>query len=132
MKILICGGRDFENYERLKEQVNIEVETLKKKFPNDVVEIVSGGARGADALAEKYARETGYYLKIFPAQWEKYGKKAGYFRNTDMARYLIDSDEQCKVIAFWDGESKGTGNMIKIAKSLDLNWVIYSYSPGFE
>ena len=71
--------------------------------------IVSGGARGADSLAEKYAAEKGIPITVVPAEWDKYGKSAGYRRNVQI---VAESDE---VVAFWDGESKGTQHTIDIA-----------------
>ena len=73
------------------------------------VEIVSGGARGADSLGEQYARERGFKLSVFRAEWNKYGKSAGYRRNEQMALYAD------AVVVFWDGVSKGSKHMIDIA-----------------
>jgi len=78
------------------------------------IEIVSGGAKGADQLGEQYAKENNYNLRIFPADWDKYGKKAGYIRNEEMAKYA----DAC--VCFWDGKSKGTKMMIELAKKYKL------------
>jgi hypothetical protein len=129
MKILICGSRDFNNYDYLKNAVNRHVEDNKLNFPyDDEVEIVSGGARGADTLAERYAKESGFALKVFPADWDTYGKKAGILRNEEMAHYLFVSLHRCEVIAFWDGSSRGTRNMINTARGLGLDFCIYRYT----
>lgn len=115
MKVIIAGGRDFNDFSLLKE-------TCDRALINLVdVEIVSGGAKGADLLGEKYATESGYPCKSFPADWEKYGKAAGYKRNAEMAKYA-----NC-LIAFWDGKSKGTQHMINIAKNNGLQIKIISY-----
>ena len=127
MKILICGSRDFNNYEYLKNAVNRHVEDNKSNFPDDEIEIVSGGARGADTLAERYAKENGFKLKVFPADWDAHGKKAGILRNEEMAHYLAISVDKCEVIAFWDGSSRGTANMINTAKEFGLVFSIYYY-----
>lgn len=74
------------------------------------IEIVSGGCRGADKLGERYCDERGFLLKMFPAEWDKYDKSAGWVRNEKMAEYADF------LIVFWDGKSKGTRNMIEIAK----------------
>ena len=75
------------------------------------VEIVSGGARGADQLGERYAQERGYKLRVFPADWNRYGKQAGYIRNVHMADYAD------ALVAFrMPGVSKGTDHMIRIAR----------------
>jgi len=100
MKFAIVGSRTFENYDLVKK-------TLKDL---EITEIVSGGAKGADSLAEKYAKENNIPTKIFKPDWEKFGRAAGMIRN----KHIIDYSE--KVIAFWDGISKGTKNSIDHAK----------------
>jgi len=83
--------------------------------------IVSGGAVGADKLSEKYAKENNIPITIFPADWNKYGKSAGYKRNVDII-------ESCDiVIAFWDGQSKGTWHSIQLAKKLNKHVEIIRY-----
>jgi hypothetical protein len=102
MKVIIAGSRTFNDYELLKRVCN---ETL-----TTITEIVSGTANGADKLGERYAKEKGYSIKQFPADWNKHGKSAGYIRNKQMAEYAD------ALIAFWDGKSKGTKHMIDLAK----------------
>jgi len=104
MKVIIAGGRDFDDYEKLRSYCDY---LLQNK---DNIEIVSGTARGADKLGEHYAAERGYPVKRFPADWGSHGKSAGYLRNEEMADYAD------ALIAFWDGESRGTQHMIDIAK----------------
>ena len=106
-KVIIAGSRDFTDYTFLKKMVD-------KLYKNETIEIVSGGATGADALGERYAREKGYTIKRFPADWEVHGKAAGPIRNRQMAIY---GDH---LIAFPMGFSKGTSNMIKEAGKLGL------------
>lgn len=114
MKVIIAGGREFNNYELLRDSCD-------KILANQTeVEIVSGGARGADALGEKYAKEKNYPIKLFPADWSL-GKKAGYLRNQQMGDYAD------ALIAFWDGQSKGTKHMIDIAKAKGLKLRIINY-----
>jgi len=108
MKIIIAGARLFTDYSLLK--INCD----KILSLQNEIEIVSGTANGADKLGEKYAKEKGYLLKKFPANWDAYGKSAGYKRNEEMALY---SDA---LIAFWDGNSKGTKHMIDLAKKHGL------------
>jgi hypothetical protein len=84
------------------------VDSLREIYP--VSEIVSGGARGVDALGKRYAEENGLLYTEFPAEWDKYGKSAGYKRNVlivDHAEYLL---------AFWDQKSPGTKHSIDLAK----------------
>lgn len=114
-KVIIAGGRDFKDYELLKGKLNIYLSNLEN------ITIVSGGANGADLLGEQYAKEKGLELVIFPADWNTYGKAAGPVRNRQMAEY---SDY---LIAFWDGKSKGTYNMINTAEELGLKIKIVKY-----
>tara|TARA_R110000772_G_scaffold17946_3_gene50018 strand:+ start:157174 stop:157581 length:408 start_codon:yes stop_codon:yes gene_type:complete len=120
-KVIVAGGRDFNDFPYMVEQLD---KLLKNK---DNVQIISGTAPGADILGESYARTRGLAIKRFPAPWEdiegrpekeigttrggkKYWKGAGHFRNEQMAEY---GDA---LVAFWDGKSGGTKNMIATAK----------------
>jgi len=114
MKIIIAGGRDFNDYQKLKDACDYYLKNQSN------VEIVSGTANGADKLGEKYAEERGYPVKKFPADWNLHKKAAGYLRNAEMAEY---SDA---LIAFWNG-SKGTGHMIDLANKHGLKVRIISY-----
>ena len=115
MRVIIAGGRTFNDYELLYQKCN-EALSLQTE-----VEIVSGTAGGADRLGEKYAAEKGYPVKQFPADWEKFGKSAGYIRNEEMAKYAD------ALICFWDGESRGSKHMIDIAKKYNLKVKVVSY-----
>jgi len=115
MRVIIAGGRFFDDYDLLKKKVD----SILKECTNIV--IVSGMAKGADTLALNYAKEKGYNTIEMPANWDKYGKSAGYRRNEDMARI----SDAC--IVFWDGKSKGTGHMINIAKNYNLQLRIIRY-----
>jgi len=115
MKVIIAGGRDFNNYETLKTVCDYMLQNQTE------IEIVSGGAKGADSLGEQYATEKGYKLSLFPADWDKHGKSAGYIRNKEMADY---SDA---LIAFWDGNSKGTNHMINLSKQKGLKVKVVKY-----
>lgn len=117
MRLIIAGGRDFNDYELLKEKVGY---ILSNKSKNNI-QVVSGTANGADKLGEQYAVENQYEIKQFPAQWDVHGKKAGYLRNEEMANYAT----HC--ICFWDGQSKGTKHMIDIAKREKLNLRVIRY-----
>lgn len=115
MKVIIAGGRDFNDYNTLRDYCDAILANQTD------VEIVSGNATGADALGERYAKERGYKVSLYPAKWEQHGKKAGILRNTVMASF---SDA---LIAFWDGRSKGTAHMIDIAKEKNLKVRIKRY-----
>ena len=109
MKALICGSRSFNHYKILENRL--------KFLP--IKTIISGGARGADLLAERYADEVGIEKMIFYADWEKHGKKAGYIRNAEMIK-----ENPNLVVAFWDGESNGTKDTINKAKKLKIDTLI--------
>ncbi len=114
-KVIVAGGRDFNNYSLLKE-------TLDKLLINKTnVEIVTGLARGADSLGLKYALETNREVKKFPANWEQFGTMAGYQRNFQMAEYADAA------ICFWNNKSRGTKHMIRIAKENNLEVRIIKY-----
>lgn len=116
MKVIIAGGREFKDYKKLKKYMDFILMNVDK----DKLEIVSGGARGADLLGEKYAEEKGYPIKQFIPDWG-IGKQAGYLRNWDMAKYAD------ALVAFHDGESKGTQHMINLAKKENLLVRIVNY-----
>ena len=120
--LLIAGSRGFNDYETLKKYCNLLLCRQKDKS----ICIVSGGARGADALAERYAREQGYELKVFPAQWDKYGTSAGYRRNKEMHEY-ISSFGNRGVVCFWDGKSKGTAHNFDLCKQYNNPLRVYNY-----
>lgn len=104
----MAGGRDFEDYGRLSAAV---AEALGD-HPLDQVEIVSGAARGADRLGERWARENGVALRQFPADWNQHGKSAGYRRNEEMAGYAD------AVLVMPGG--RGTDHMARIAAERGL------------
>ena len=110
-KIIIAGGRDFMDYNLLKEKTN---KILQEKKVTHKIVIISGCARGADTLGLRYASENTFDVEEYPADWDKYGKKAGYVRNVEMA------ENADALIAFWDGKSKGTKHMIDIATERNL------------
>lgn len=108
-RVIIAGSRDFNNYGLLTKTMDYLLSNVK-----DNITIVCGKARGADTLGEQYAKERGYALQYFPANWERYGRSAGYRRNVQMA------ENADALVAFWDGKSMGTRHMISAAKSHGL------------
>lgn len=105
LKVIVAGSRSFDNYELLKEKLDFYLKNVKSPV------IVSGKARGADTLGERYAIEHKLPAESYPADWSK-GRNAGYIRNELMAK---NADA---LIAFWNGTSKGTEHMIKTMKAL--------------
>lgn len=113
MKVIVAGGRDFSNYELLCRKLDVILSRQKD------VQIVCGEARGADSLGRRYAEERGYTVLSYPANWEKYGRSAGFRRNEEMAQ-VADA-----LVAFWDGQSKGTQHMIQLMKNKPTRVVRY-------
>ena len=110
MKVAVIGGRGFNDYEKLKKTLEL--------FP--ITTIVSGGARGADQLSERYANEKGIATEIYLPEWDLFGMKAGFLRNTT----IIENSEL--VVAFWDSKSKGTRDSIGKANKVKKNtFIVY-------
>lgn len=118
MKIVIAGSRNFNDYDFLENKIN---ELIKNK-QIDITEIVSGKAKGADFLGEKYASLNNISIKEFPANWNLYGKKAGFLRNQEMGNYAD------VLIAFWDGNSKGTKHMIDYMRNLKKQVFVFNFN----
>ena len=96
---------------------------------NYSIEIISGTASGADSLGEEFANTWNLGIKRFPAEWNLYGKSAGYKRNTQMAKY-ITTDNKCDglLVVFWDKKSVGTKHMIDTAKKCNLKTCIITFN----
>lgn len=109
-KVIVAGSRDFDDYPLLCWKLD---RLLAQKMGD--VEIVCGKARGADSLGEQYAKERGIPVRYFPADWRTLGQSAGYQRNIQMAQYAD------ALIAFWDGQSKGTKHMVETAQEFGLD-----------
>jgi len=106
MRVIIGGSR------RITEDALVQRAVGESGF--QITEVLSGGARGVDQLGEAWARRNGISVRRFPADWDRYGKQAGYIRNEQMA----DCAEGA--IAVWDGSSPGTRHMIGIAQKKGL------------
>ena len=98
MKVAIIGSR------------NLHVENFEKYLPENVTEIVSGGAKGIDKDAERYANAKGIKLTVFKPQYSRFRGGATHIRNKEIVNY---SDE---VLAFWDGSSRGTASVIEYCR----------------
>ena len=116
MRVAVVGSRDFNDYKILCAVID-ELRTIYK-----FTAIVSGGANGADSLAEKYAEDNNIEMKVFPAKWKELGKKAGYVRNIEI---WDDSDMG---VAFWDGKSRGTAHSFDISKRQNKKLYVFNYS----
>ena len=114
MRIIVAGGRDFNNYGILccvlAQHVNLD----------DT--IISGDAHGADTLGARWAEANHIPVKYYRADWDYYGHAAGFIRNAEMA------ENADMLIAFWDGKSKGTAHMIKTAQRNGLPYYVFNYN----
>ena len=102
MILAIVGSQTFQDYALLCRVVG--------QVKGEVSVIVSGGAIGADTLAERYAGEHGITMRVYPADWILHGKSAGFRRNQTIVHHAD------AVIAFWDGQSPGTKHTIRLAR----------------
>lgn len=108
MKILVCGGRDYEDYDRLEDELNL----MWRAYGNFT--IISGMARGADSLAVKYAEKYDCPVEKYPADWVKYGSAAGPIRNQQM----LDEGKPDIVVSCPGG--KGTDHMKRISRKAGI------------
>ena len=118
MKIGIIGSRTFNDYELLKEVMS---DYLNRDNELNCDLVVSGGARGADYLGERWAKENNIPTLIFKPDWDKYGKSAGFIRNEDIVK---NSDF---VVVFWDGVSKGSKNSMCLCIKHDIPFRIIDF-----
>lgn len=109
-RIVVSGCRYFENYDIAKEYIDMCIKEIRQKYK---LVFLSGCCKGADLLGERYAKENGFEIEYYPADWDTFGKSAGPERNLQMAK-------NCDyVICFWDEKSRGTASMISLAKKLN-------------
>lgn len=113
MKLAVVGSRTFCD--------ELKLERVLESYRDRVTLLVSGGAKGADSLAESWAVRNGIPTRVFKPDWQKYGRAAGMIRNRD----IIENCDEC--VAFWDGKSKGTQNSIFICEKLGKKTQIITY-----
>jgi hypothetical protein len=116
MKLAIIGSRSFDNY------ILLEEKTLELYPIDKITSIVSGGAHGADTLAEQFAHNHHIPIVIHKPQWELYGKKAGAVRD----RMIVDDADE--VLAFWDGRSLGTKLTIGFARKANKKSILFRFN----
>lgn len=106
MKLAIVGSRNFNDYDKFLDGIFLLIAGSSGMWDK----IISGGAKGADLLAKRYADYYGVDYVEFPADWDKFGKSAGFRRN----QQIVDACDM--VLAFWDGKSRGTADTIVKAR----------------
>ena len=113
--VIIAGSRGFSDYDLLCEKCD---KIFSRRKPTA---ILCGEAKGADSLGKRYAKEHRIPIQSFPAQWDQYGEAAGMMRNKQMLAFAD------ALVAFWDGESRGTENMLDIAANKGIPVRIIRY-----
>lgn len=112
MEVIIAGSRGIGSYYFVRDKIGAS--------GFEITKVISGGAQGVDQLGEQYARDNGIRFDVFPAEWDKYGRAAGYVRNKQM------SETADALIAIWDGQSPGTLHMIDIARDKGLPVYVFN------
>lgn len=105
--MIIAGSRTFTELFTDDGALRLVANTIDDLFDEPPTEIVSGGAKGADQVGERFAEQEGIPVQRFEPDWDEHGKAAGPIRNEEMAEYAD------VLVAFWDGESSGTKSMIE-------------------
>ncbi len=120
MKLAVIGSRDFADYALLERSLlrNFRVEEIET--------VISGGARGADALAARFAGRYGLPLEVIPADWKKHGRKAGPVRNAEIV------ERADVLVAFWDGLSRGTRDSITRARLAGKRVMVFPCSADTQ
>jgi len=111
MRVIVCGSREWTDRDAIANRLF--------DLPTDAV-IVHGAAKGADRIAGQEAQKLGLLVEEHPADWEYYGKRAGFLRNRRMAEIGADL-----CLAFWDGRSSGTAMMVDLAEKYDIPVELY-------
>jgi hypothetical protein len=111
MKVIIAGSRTVTNNKALTLAIQLA------KF--DITEVVCGCAPGPDTMGRGWAIQRQIPVKLMPPDWEKYGKRAGYVRNEEMAKYAD------ALIAIWDGHSRGTLHMVECMVALQKKYYVH-------
>ncbi len=130
--LLVCGSRGIYDYRLFSE-------AIKQVIPNIVLDktsqtikltILTGDARGVDSMGNKFAVEHGFDLVKFPADWDRFGKSAGYRRNYWMFNYLTTYFDEFGVFAMWDGRSPGTNHAINEALQRNVPYRVFNITTN--
>lgn len=128
LRVIVAGGRGLRDWFGVRPMFD---EALDHVFSNavergDNITVISGTAHGADRMGEQYAMTHHFKLERYPADWDRHGRAAGYKRNVKMAKVATH------LVAFWDGKSRGTRHMIRIALELGLTVRVFLYDDDRE
>lgn len=107
MRVIIAGSRDFS----MLDYAMIEDTCWASGYAFTAV--ISGGASGVDTLGEIFAKKHGIPVERYPADWDRYGKRAGHVRN----EYMATRTKAEALVAVWDGKSRGTKDMVSLART---------------
>lgn len=130
-RIAIVGSRTFPLPQAIWDSLQLDAQAIAAEKGREIVSnfvahlkrhehvVVSGGARGVDSWGAAFAEERGIEVEVFKPDWKKYGKSAGYKRNKE----IVDAADD--VVAFWDGQSKGTLHTIQIAHKAGKPYCIF-------
>ncbi len=121
--LLVVGSRSLTMYSLIESYLD---RLVQEKLQGFNIVVVSGGAKGVDTLAERWADNRGYNKIIMPADWEKEGKSAGFRRNVRMHQFIAEKEHKL-VIAFWDGISKGTAHNFELCKKYDNELLLLQF-----
>ena len=116
MRVIVAGSRMFDDYVLLKRTMDKIFAHIKRSKTDTSIKVISGGAKGADKLGEQWAYDNMISYQVFRADWTKHGKVAGPIRNQEM----IDGGKADALVAFWNGKSPGTKDMIRRARKHKL------------
>lgn len=117
MRLIVAGGRDFNDYELLEYNLT----HILKNFSYDEITLICGEAKGADSLGKNFALKNGIKIESYFPDWNLHGKRAGTIRNKQMA------ENGTHLVAFWDGKSRGTNSMIELAEERKLEVIVIKY-----
>lgn len=121
MRVIVAGSRHYDQ----KTAEALVVQAVEQcGFSDSIAEVIHGGARGIDAAAN--VLKSRWPVTVFPADWDRHGKAAGPIRNTEMAK-AADA-----LIAIWDGQSRGTADMIQKARAHGLRVFVFSVAKGAQ
>lgn len=124
MRVIVTGSRTYGKFPWHQPRL----EEVLGELPRRGLVIVNGGAKGADLMAQDWARSRRVRLethRVLPEEWALHGKAAGPMRNRRMAELGAD-----RCLAFWNGVSPGTKDMIEQARAFKIPVEIYFHGPG--